>query len=297
MKVCHWTVVLLVGAWAGLSTTANAELFRRRFSSDHSSTTRNYSSTTRYDYDDTDGNRIRMNLYPQSTNTCWAAVSRSIVAHLKGEDHSIYDLCEKFTGGYDKGWHTDKVLAHYEVYEGFRSSATFEEIKKEIDAGDPVAINVTRPGKEPGHVMLIYGYTSSGKYRLYDPDRNGSYLVSEQQAIDMVSNGVQADYFFTKGGTENKPKSPTTPKEEVTPKIVARTPREADPDEDPIGTRYYDHNRNPITKAEYDRQKKAYDDWFKNPSNTTRTTTRTTYEWPDGTWRSTPYRGPGYYYP
>lgn len=143
--------------------------------------------------------QLKIKLLKQNhPNNCWAA-SLSMALQVFGINESEQELDKKFEGN-STGLNLDIVNAKFsqlftnldtdfrsEIFTGVSSELTFQEIKREIDSGNPILIGVNDFEGHSAHALLVIGYDEQNSTVLIaDPWTGNSkaYKYSDMKSLN-----------------------------------------------------------------------------------------------------------------
>lgn len=136
-----------------------------------------------------------------NTEMCWACVVAGIVNTLNWTYYTGYDICNRMGIGFYSGGDVEDMklaLSYYSVdYKRTDDCISWENMKKNIDAGYPVAVlTVDTSEYKTGHTVTLMGYEQGKKYSenyMYFWD-SADYVNSETKVPDMEENYHMTNY-------------------------------------------------------------------------------------------------------
>lgn len=146
-----------------------------------------------------------------STNMCWACVVATIVNTLNWTYYTGYDICNRMGIGFYSGGDIEDMklaLSYYGVnYKRTDDSISWEDMKKNIDAGYPVAVlTVDTAEYKKAHTVTLMGYEQGNKYSenyMYFWDSADGTNEATEDLKDLGTNYHKVNYgsyiYFVSG--------------------------------------------------------------------------------------------------
>lgn len=146
-----------------------------------------------------------------NTEMCWACVVANIVNTLNWTYYTGYDICNRMGIGFYSGGDVEDMklaLSYYSInYKRTDDCISWENMKKNIDAGYPVAVlTVDTSNYETGHTVTLMGYEQGKNYSenyMYFWDSKDGKNEATEDLKDLGTNYHKVNYgtyiYFASG--------------------------------------------------------------------------------------------------